>query len=125
MSANPYWNWGAYSPYQGGNIFSFSGPNATLQKAAYDMNPTFAWSYATRAVAPDTDRPLAQYIQGQQQDAYQRYAAASTQNPNLTFSDWINQHMGDYLNRFQGLSATQRGENPLAFNGGFAGRFLG
>jgi len=95
-----------------------------VQQAYYTKNPDQA-NYLLRTwLAPNPSGALNQYLGARQGDMTNQFATdtAKTGNGNLQYTDWLKQNFGHYVDQFAGQSATQRGENPLAFGGGFAGR---
>lgn len=95
-----------------------------VQQAYYQQHPDQANSLLRQWLAPQANSAYAQFINQRAPDMYNQFAAASTQpgNEGLQYTDWLKQNFGQLSNQFAGQSATQRGENPLSFGGGFAGR---
>jgi hypothetical protein len=118
------YGWGTgFTGSQAGAASPFADLSGT-QQAYYQLHPDQA-NYLLRTwLAPNLSSPLNQYLAGKQSDMTNDFATASAQSatPNLQYTDWLKQNFGHYVDQFAGQSASQRGENPLSFGGGFAGR---
>lgn len=97
------------------------------QQAYYQLNPDLANNLLRSWLAPNANSPFAGYIDSRMPDLQKQYAVASGEggNTGLQYTDWLKQNYGQLASGFANLSQSQRGENPLSFGGGFAGRFTG
>ena len=103
----------------GGSGMDNPTPNQTI---LYNAAPTLVDRQLGNWLAPNHMSPLHQYIDAQAPQMQKDWAIASASDPSLQYIDYQKQHYGDLLTGFGNLSASQRGENPLAFGGGVAGR---
>lgn len=119
-------NYGWGTGFQGSTAGAQS-PFANLtgtQQAYYQQNPDQANSLLRQWLAPNPNSAFAQFINARQGDLTTQFAAASTKpgNESLQYTDWLKQNFGQLSDQFAGQSATQRGQDPAQFGGGFAGR---
>lgn len=110
-----------------GSTAGAQSPFANLtgtQQAYYQQNPDQANSLLRQWLAPNPNSAFAQFINARQGDLTTQFAAASTKpgNESLQYTDWLKQNFGQLSDQFAGQSATQRGQDPAQFGGGFAGR---
>lgn len=89
------------------------------QQLFYDVNPSLVNRAVETYANADPLSHFRQYTQAQMPGIEQDFARwAVGPNAGAHYSDYVQQRYNDTARGFAGLSASQRGENPLAFGGG-------
>ncbi len=116
---------GAPRPTWGQSAGWAASPLANLdggQAAYYQLNPSAGYHALKGWLAPNSNSPFAQYVASKEDQTYANYQQAAATDSGLQYPDYLRGVVGHLGQGFSNLSATQRGENPMAFNGGVAGR---
>lgn len=122
--ARQQYGWGTgFTGSQAGTTSPFANLTG-VQQAYYQLHPDQANQLLRQWLAPNPTSPLAQYIGQREPDTLRQWGIESTkpENAGLQYTDFLKQRFGQYTDQYANQSQTQRGENPLSFNGGFAGR---
>lgn len=108
------YGWGTWAPIGSGMhhepFFSW-GEDDGLARAAYDLDPRFAFNTAVGIMNPNGDTFRANWMKNQYDQAYDDYGRAGLQpgNENLTITDFLNGYGIKLQNRWDQLASSKKG----------------
>lgn len=93
-------------------------PTEVTQRAAYDLDPSFAWATATNKLGGNNWAPEYSWMASQQGRMHTLYGDENTRNAgtpegNMTFSDWIEKNAPGFHQQFLQQPSSQKGYNDL------------
>jgi hypothetical protein len=106
-------NWVTNQPWWG-TLF----PTNTLQRTAYDLDPSFAWATATNELGGNAWAPRYDWMSRQQGRYHTLYGdentrAQGTPQGDMTFADWIEANQPRFAHDFGMMPAGQKGYTNL------------